>query len=76
MKFGGPFMREFVVECPVDARTVIAEAREAGILAGIPLGKYFGDWARNCLLIAVTEKRTDADMERLCGVLRQIQRKA
>ncbi|MBI4719907.1 MAG: hypothetical protein HY770_01470 [Chitinivibrionia bacterium] len=76
MKFEGPFMREFVIECPADARTIVAEARAAGIYAGIPLGKYFGDWARNCLLIAVTEKRTDGDMERLCGVLRRIQRKA
>jgi glycine dehydrogenase subunit 1 len=63
IKFSGPFFREFVVECPVDAQQIVTRLKEAGILAGIPLGKYFGDWADNCLLVALTEKRTNAELE-------------
>jgi glycine dehydrogenase subunit 1 len=72
LRFGGPFFREFVVRCPVDARRVIVKAREAGILAGIPLERYFGAGFKNDLLIAVTEKRTDADLEDLCAIIRGI----
>ena len=71
LRYGGPFFREFEVRCPVDARAVIDNARASGIMAGIPLEKYFGGEARNDLLIAVTEKRTEDDFSRLCDVLRK-----
>ena len=70
LRFPGPFFREFAVRCPVAAETVAARARENGILAGIPLGKYFGENFRNDLLVAVTEKRTDEDFRRLCDSFR------
>ncbi|MEJ2720994.1 MAG: aminomethyl-transferring glycine dehydrogenase subunit GcvPA [bacterium] len=69
LRFGGPFFREFVVRCPVDAERVAAKAREAGILAGIPLERYFGTGFKNDLLVAVTEKRTTAELESLCAVI-------
>ncbi|MFH1754549.1 MAG: aminomethyl-transferring glycine dehydrogenase subunit GcvPA [Candidatus Latescibacterota bacterium] len=71
LKFSGPFFREFVMECPVDANKIVARLREAGILAGIPLGKYFGPWADNCLLVALTEKRTHAELEAFCTFLKK-----
>lgn len=71
LRYRGPFFREFVVRCAVDARAVVDNARASGILAGIPLQKYFGDDARNDLLIAVTEKRSDEDFTRFCDVLRK-----
>jgi glycine dehydrogenase subunit 1 len=69
LRFGAPFLREFVVECPKGAEDIARRARAEGVLAGIPLGRYFGDWARGCLLVAVTEKRTEEDMQRLADVL-------
>jgi glycine dehydrogenase subunit 1 len=69
LRFDGPFFREFVVRCSTDAEDVAARARKAGILAGIPLGKYFGAGFQNDLLVAVTEKRTDADLENLCNII-------
>jgi glycine dehydrogenase subunit 1 len=69
IKFGGPFFREFVVECPVDANQIVTRLKEAGILAGIALGRYFGEWAHNCLLVALTEKRTDSELEAFCAFL-------
>jgi glycine dehydrogenase subunit 1 len=71
LKFSGPFFREFVVECPVDAYQIVTRLKEAGILAGIPLGKYFGEWADNCLLVALTEKRTSPELEAFCSFLKK-----
>ncbi len=71
LKYRAPFFREFVVACPTSARAVADAARQEGILAGIPLAKYFGAPARNDLLVAVTEKHRDDDFERLCAVLKR-----
>jgi glycine dehydrogenase subunit 1 len=72
LRFGGPFFREFVVRCPVDAAAVAEAARRQGVLAGIPLRERFGEEARNDLLVAVTEKRTDEDLESLCKILKDV----
>jgi glycine dehydrogenase subunit 1 len=69
LRYTGPFFREFVVRCPAAASAVINKARESGILAGIPLEKYYGSAAKNDLLVAVTEKRTDDEFEAFCEVL-------
>jgi glycine dehydrogenase subunit 1 len=75
LRFTGPFFREFVVECPVDAAKVAAMARLDGILAGIPLERYYGDVARNGLLVSVTEKHTAEDFESLVAALRAARHK-
>ncbi|MCH7548536.1 MAG: aminomethyl-transferring glycine dehydrogenase subunit GcvPA [Candidatus Krumholzibacteriota bacterium] len=74
LRYSGPFFREFVVECPSPAREVIAACRARGILAGVPLERYYGDVAHNALLMAVTEKHTNQDFERLGDVLRDVAR--
>ncbi len=72
LRFGGPFFREFVVRCPADADVVVRKARAGGVLAGIPLARYFGKDFRRDLLVAVTEKRSDEDFETLCSILESI----
>jgi glycine dehydrogenase subunit 1 len=72
LKFNGPFFREFVVRCPAGADAIVRRARADGVLAGIPLEKYFGKEFRNDLLVAVTEKRTDAEFARLCGAMKGV----
>jgi glycine dehydrogenase subunit 1 len=71
LKYSAPFFREFVVACPVDASSIVETARGEGILAGIPLARYFGAAARNLLLVAVTEKNQDEDADKLCAVLKR-----
>ena len=71
LAYPGPFFREFVVACPTDATTIVDAARTEGILAGIPLSRYFGAAARNLLLVAVTEKNQDEDADKLCAVLKR-----
>jgi glycine dehydrogenase subunit 1 len=70
VRYDAPFFREFVVECPIDAAEVCRRAREHDVLAGVPLERYFGESARNQLLVAVTEKHFTEDFDRMVGALR------
>jgi glycine dehydrogenase subunit 1 len=65
---GGPFFREFVLACPVDAAEVVRAGRPRGILAGVDLGQFRREW-RRWLLVAVTEQRSAAEIERWAEVL-------
>jgi glycine dehydrogenase subunit 1 len=65
---GGAFLREFVLECPVDAARVVEVGRGRGVLPGVDLGRFDPAW-RKWLLVAVTEMRTAGEIERWAGVL-------
>ena len=64
----GPFFREFVLECPVDAAEVVRAGRARGILPGVDLGRFRPAWRRH-LLVAVTEQRSAAEIARWGDVL-------
>ena len=64
----GPFFREFVLECPVDAAVVCARGRERDVLPGVDLGQFRPEW-RRWLLVAATEQRSLEEIERWAGVL-------
>jgi glycine dehydrogenase subunit 1 len=68
--FSAPFFREFVVETPRPAGEVLKAARHAGVLAGVPLEKYFGGAFSKRLLVAVTERHTEDDFQKYCDVLK------
>jgi len=65
---GAPVLREFAVRLPVDAGVAIDRLAEVGILAGIALGPEYSPDGHG-LLVAVTERRTRADIDRLVGAL-------
>ncbi len=72
LAFSAPFFNEFTVRCKrAPVSTVIRVARENGILAGIDLGRWYTP-LKDCLLVAVTEKRTKEQIDRLVNVLDQI----
>lgn len=73
LRYDGPFFHEFVVTCPKPARAIIDSAKAAGVLAGVDLSseRVGAVGAPNELLIAVTEKRTAAEMDRLVASLAQ-----
>ncbi|MDZ7413036.1 MAG: aminomethyl-transferring glycine dehydrogenase subunit GcvPA [candidate division KSB1 bacterium] len=73
LKFGRPFFKEFVVETPVPADEIVETLSKKGILAGLALGRYEAALS-NCLLIAVTEKRTKKEMDGLVAALRECTR--
>jgi glycine dehydrogenase subunit 1 len=70
LPFGGNFFQEFVLRLKSPAETFLAEARAEGILAGIPLFRDFPELGENALLVAVTEKRTRAELERYVAIAR------
>jgi glycine dehydrogenase subunit 1 len=59
LKFGKPFFREFVVETPLPAATIIARMLDRKVFAGYDLSVH----GETGLLIAVTEKRTKEEMD-------------
>jgi glycine dehydrogenase subunit 1 len=64
LKFNGPFFKEFVIDAPASATNLINRLSKKGIVPGIDLGK-FNLGLRGSLMIAVTEKRSKAEIDRL-----------
>lgn len=67
-KFKAPFFNEFVIDIGRDAGEVIGQLVEKGFAAGFPLSRYYQNM-ENCMLVAVTEKRTKEEIGRLCEAL-------
>jgi len=67
--FQQPMFKEFVVRA-TDGRVdeLLAKARAAGIFAGLPLGRWYPE-LEDCLLVAVTEKRTKAEIDKLAEIV-------
>lgn len=63
-----PFFNEVLVQLHRPVREVLDEASHAGVLAGYPIGQDYPELS-DCLLIAVTEKRTKAEIDRLVELL-------
>ncbi|HEV3471956.1 MAG TPA: aminomethyl-transferring glycine dehydrogenase subunit GcvPA [Actinomycetota bacterium] len=66
--FEGPRFKEIVLETPLDGAVLARRLAERGFLVGPPLGRWFPELTR-CLLIAVTEKRTDQDITALAEAI-------
>ncbi|MCD4728772.1 MAG: glycine dehydrogenase, partial [Pirellulales bacterium] len=67
--FDRPTFKEFVVRSkgqPVEQ--LIERARAENIFAGVPLGRWYTELS-DCMLVAVTEKRTKEEIDRLAAVL-------
>jgi glycine dehydrogenase subunit 1 len=65
--------KEFAVRVGRPAREVIREARAQGIHPGYALGRDY-EGMDDVLLVAVTEKRTPAEIDRLAEVLAEVAR--
>jgi len=63
-----PVVREFAVRLGAPVESVIARCREEGINPGYPLGRDYPE-LDDCLLVAITERRTRADIDRLADAL-------
>ena len=68
LAFGGPFFKEFAVALDMDAEEFVLGALDEGVLAGVPLGRFYPEH-RNSLLVAFTEKRTRAEIDRLVELI-------
>jgi glycine cleavage system P protein (glycine dehydrogenase) subunit 1 len=70
---GQPTFKEFAVRVGRDARDVIGAARREGLHPGYALGRDYGGM-EDVLLVAVTERRTPAEIDRLADVLAEVTR--
>jgi glycine dehydrogenase subunit 1 len=65
----GPMFKEFVVrDCDHDVANLLAYAQSKNFLAGVPLGRWFPNLS-DCFLVAVTEQRTQSQIDELVKVL-------
>lgn len=75
LKFKQPFFKEFTLEVPGDVPKLLERLLAAGYHGGLHLGRWYPSLG-NCMSIAVTEKRTKAEMDGFVaafkGALRQL----
>lgn len=69
LRFNTPFFKEFVIQTPGDAAHIVHQLAGQHILAGVSLGCFPQFKMDDCLLIAVTERRTKAQIDRLVDAL-------
>lgn len=62
IRFAGPHFKEIVLKTPVDARGLCRSLAKRGFLAGPGLGIWFPELA-DSMIVAVTERRTEDDIE-------------
>jgi glycine dehydrogenase subunit 1 len=68
LAFDRPTFKEFAVRVGRNARDVVRDARRQGVHPGYALGRDY-QGMDDVLLVAVTEKRTPAEIDRLVEVL-------
>ena len=69
--FRAYFFNEFCITLPRDASDVISELIDRGFAAGFPMSRYYPGMD-NVLLVAVTEKRTKEEIDRLAIALESV----
>lgn len=69
LAFDRPFFKEFVVRTPAPPGEIVTRLADDGLLAGIDLGRFPSLGIEDGLLIAVTERRTRAQIDRLVEAL-------
>ena len=67
------FFNEFTLKLPKEARPVVRDLAERGILAGVSLGRLYpgADALANGLVVAVTETTTGEDVEIFAAALQE-----
>ena len=69
--FGAASFKEVAFRTPISAREIIRRAREHGVHTGYALGRDYSGMD-DVLLVAVTEKRTVEDIDRLADVIAEV----
>ena len=70
-----PVAREFAVTLDAPVHRVLDHCAEHGIAAGYPIGREYPEY-ENGLLVAITERRTREEIDRLADVLGEAVREA
>jgi glycine dehydrogenase subunit 1 len=70
-RFDAPFFMEFVLKLPRSPDRVLRALRKRKILGGVPLGQL-EKGLKDCLLVAVTESRTRAEIDQYAAALSEV----
>jgi len=72
--FGGPVFHEFAIRLPIQSAGLVDAMADQGILAGLALSQFdiWEDKYSDALLIAVTEKRTKAEMDNYVDIFSRV----
>ena len=62
--FGASYFKEFIIRCPKPIAQINEELLQEKMIGGLDLGIYYPE-LKNCMLLCVTEKRTQDDINRL-----------
>ena len=71
LKFPGLFFKEFVVTTPEPVQKINQKLLENKIIGGLDLERFYPE-LKNTMLLAVTEKRTKREIDRLVEVLKNV----
>jgi glycine dehydrogenase subunit 1 len=71
LAFDRPTFKEFAVRTPLPAREIVRRAREHGVHPGYAIGRDY-EGLDDVLLVALTERRSAADVDRLASVLHEV----
>ncbi|MFO0969883.1 MAG: aminomethyl-transferring glycine dehydrogenase subunit GcvPA [Gemmataceae bacterium] len=69
VKFARPFFKEFTIEVKGDAAALLERLLKAGYHGGLALGRWYPT-LKNCITLAVTEKRTKGEIDGLVSAVR------
>jgi glycine dehydrogenase subunit 1 len=70
LAFPGPFFKEFVIRSRFNPKELLFEVGRIGYHGGIELGRWYPN-LHDCILIAVTEKRTKHEIDGLAAAYRE-----
>jgi glycine dehydrogenase subunit 1 len=68
LRYGAPFFKEFTLQLPKSPERIVKRLTKEKILAGVPL-KALDRAHKDCLLVAVTEKRTKHEIDAYAAAL-------
>jgi glycine dehydrogenase subunit 1 len=74
LRFDRPFFKEFTLSLAKPVPALLSQLLQAGYHAGLHLGRWYPT-LDNCLSVAVTEKRTSAEIDGLAAALAERSRK-
>jgi glycine dehydrogenase subunit 1 len=69
LAFNKPFFKEFTLRLPGAGASLLQRLLAKGYHAGLHLGRWYPQWP-DCVTIAVTEKRTKAEIDGLVEAYR------
>jgi glycine dehydrogenase subunit 1 len=71
MRYKRPFFKEFTINLPGNVTGVLSELLQSGIHGGLQLGRWYAGLS-DCLTVAVTEKRTKAEIDMLVEAVQKM----